>query len=71
MVRTEVLSGHQEHLLAYLLTGMVVASAEAARQIFRVAVFLALVAAVLELGQFASPGREPTLTDFAVSALGV
>ena len=70
MVRTQVLSGPEEHFLAYALSGIIVAAARRSSGPFHVAAFLVLLAAVLELGQHFVPGRNPAIADFAASAFG-
>jgi len=71
MARTGILTGHQEHFLAYLFTGAFVAalpSKSTTPKYF--ALVLVAYAAVLELGQNFVPGRTPTFDDFCSSALG-
>jgi len=71
IARTGLLTGHQEHCLAYLLAAAIVV-ATIAKSIGLVHAALALVAyaAVLELGQYLVPGRSPAFDDFFSSALG-
>ncbi len=70
MIRTGVLTGHQEHFLAYLISGCTVAF------VFRRSYYAGLglafcwYAALLELGQFAVPGRHPAFLDFSASTFG-
>jgi len=69
--RTGVLSGQQEHFLAYLLAGLLTATATRRNaDPWWVAVALALYAGLLELGQYFVPGRQPAFADFLASALG-
>jgi VanZ family protein len=70
MVRTEVLTGHEEHFLAYLISGLIIAAAPRRSRPVQIAVLLCLYAGVLELGQNLVPGRHPAIEDFAASALG-
>jgi VanZ family protein len=71
MVRTGVLSGHQEHFLAYLLSALTISAAQgrgapAAWPGFT----LVCYAGILELGQVYAPGRHPAIADFSASSLG-
>jgi VanZ family protein len=71
MIRTGA-DGRIEHFIAYFCTTMVVLAAYTPRLRPRsLAVMLVGYAAVLELGQHFSPGRYPSLFDFAASSLGV
>jgi VanZ family protein len=70
MVRTDVLSGQEEHFLAYLISGLIIAAAPRKSHRARTAVMLCLYAGLLELGQYYVPGRHPALEDFLASALG-
>ncbi len=70
MVRTGVLSGHEEHFLAYLISGFVVAAASHRSHYAKLAGALCSYAALLELGQYAVPGRHPAFEDFSASSLG-
>jgi VanZ family protein len=71
MVRTGA-DGRIEHFIAYIGTTIVVLAAYTPRLHPRtLAVILIGYAAVLELGQHFSPGRYPSLLDFAASSLGV
>ena len=70
MVRTSVLSGFQEHFLAYALSGIIVAATMRRASPACVAAFFVLLAAVLELGQNFVPGRHPALEDFFASTVG-
>ena len=58
MVRTGILSGSQEHFLAYMMSGSLVAAAMPRYRFVHVACFYVLLAAVLELGQTFAPGRD-------------
>src|SRR5690242_9672643 len=71
MVRTGILSGHQEHFIAYFLSAMTISAAHA-RLVFPgwTALFLIFYAAVLECGQLYVPGRHPALGDFIASSTG-
>ncbi len=51
MLRTEVLTGHEEHFLAYLISGAVIAAAPRRSSPVPIAILLWLYAGVLELGQ--------------------
>jgi VanZ family protein len=71
MVRTGVLSTHQEHFLAYLLSALTISAAQgrgapAAWPGFA----LVCYAGLLEVGQLYVPGRHPGITDFSASSLG-
>ena len=70
MIRTGVLSGHEEHFLAYLISGCVLAAASRRSHYAAVASALCSYAALLELGQYAVPGRHPAFQDFSASSLG-
>ena len=70
MIRTGVLSGHQEHFLAYLISGCLVAAASRSSHYAKVARALCSYAALLELGQYFIPGRHPAFQDFSASSLG-
>jgi VanZ family protein len=70
MVRTDVLTGHEEHFLAYLISGLIIAAAPRRSQPMRISILLCLYAGLLELGQNFVPGRHPAVEDFAASALG-
>ena len=59
MVRTGVLSGSQEHFLAYTISGLLVAAAVPRYRFVHVACFYVMLAAILELGQnFATRRRD-------------
>jgi VanZ family protein len=70
MVRTDVLTGHEEHFLAYLIANAIIAAATRGSTPLRTAILLWLYAGVLELGQNFVPGRHPAIEDFVVSASG-
>jgi VanZ family protein len=70
MVRTGVLSGHEEHFLAYLISGFVVAATSHRSHYAKLVCALCSYAALLELGQYAIPGRHPALEDFSASSFG-
>jgi VanZ family protein len=70
-VRTVVLSAHEEHFLAYLVTAAMLAWLTTSAGVLRTAAALTAYAAILELGQYAIPGRDPALADFCASTLGV
>ena len=69
MVRTGVLTRHQEHFLAYLFSGSLIAALWP-RHPARIGVMLTAFAGVLDLGQTFAPGRRPGVDGFAASALG-
>jgi VanZ family protein len=71
MVRTGILSTHQEHFLAYLLSALTISAAQgrgtpAAWPGFA----LVCYAGILEVGQLYVPGRHPAIADFTASSLG-
>ena len=70
MVRTHVLTGYEEHFLAYLVAGAIIAAAPRGSPPLGTGILLWLYAGVLELGQNFVPGRHPAIEDFAASALG-
>jgi VanZ family protein len=71
MIRTSILSGHEEHFLAYFLSACTILGAQRyTGKLSQIAVVLVLYAAVLEFGQLCVPGRHPALADFCASALG-
>ena len=69
MVRTGVLTRHQEHFLAYFVSGSLIAALWP-KHPARTGVLLTGLAAVLDLGQAFAPGRRPGVDGFAASALG-
>ena len=71
MVRTGILSTHQEHFLAYLLSALTISAAQGrgAPAVWP-AFALACYAGILELGQIYVPGRHPAIADFSASSLG-
>ena len=71
MIRTGVLPGQAEHFLAYLFSGCSVAAAFTKIPYARIACTLCCYAGLLEIGQFAVPGRHPAFADFSASSLGV
>ena len=70
MVRTGVLLPNQEHFLAYMLSGLLVASAMPRYRFVHVACFYVLLAVVLEFGQNFVPGRHPEAVTAFVSMCG-
>jgi len=72
MARTgDILTGHQEHFLAYLFTGAFVAAIPSKSTTpMHAASALVAFAAVLELGQHFVPGRSSAFDDFFSSVLG-
>jgi VanZ family protein len=71
MIRTGV-NGHVEHFIAYAGATAIVVSAYARRHaVPSLAAMLMLYAGLLEAGQNFSPGRHPSILDFAASAAGV
>ena len=71
MVRTGIISTHQEHFLAYLLSALTISVAKG-RSMPAAWPGFALVcyAGVLEIGQLYVPGRHPAFADFLASSLG-
>jgi VanZ family protein len=71
MIRTGV-DGRIEHFIAYMSTTLFVLAAYSLRlRPGNLTVMLIGYAGILELGQYFSPGRHPSLVDFAASSLGV
>jgi VanZ family protein len=70
MVRTQVLLPSEEHFLAYLLSGLLVAAAMPRYRFILVACFYVLLATTLELGQNFVPGRDPEAFTAFVSMCG-
>lgn len=70
MVRTGVLSGSEEHFLAYLLSAILVVAARPRLGLAWSAAFYILLAAVFELGQNFVPDRHPALVDFCAGSTG-
>jgi VanZ family protein len=71
MIRTGILSGHAEHVIAYALSGAVMYAMLAPR--FAAACIVAAIVAyagLLELGQMFVPGRHAAVADFLFSATG-
>jgi VanZ family protein len=72
MIRTGILSGHAEHVIAYFLSGALMFAMLAARHAaWRTAAALVAYAGFLELGQTFVPGRHPAFDDLCFSAGGV
>ncbi|MGP1666674.1 MAG: hypothetical protein ACTS5I_12335 [Rhodanobacter sp.] len=69
-MRTGLLSGSQEHFLAYMISGLLVAAAIPRYRFVHVAIFYVLLAAVLELGQNFAPGRDAEAFTALVSMSG-
>jgi VanZ family protein len=71
MART-TLGGHAEHLIAYLITTIVMGLAfKKGPRLAVQCVLLIVYAAILEAGQIYSPGRHASLQDLAFSSTGV
>ena len=70
MVRTGILSGSQEHFLAYMISGLLVAAAMPRYRFVHVACFYVFLATLLELGQNFAPGREAEALTALVSMSG-
>jgi VanZ family protein len=70
MVRTGVLLPSEEHFLAYMLSGLLVAAAMPRYRFVHVACFYILLAGLLELGQNLVPGRDPEAFTAFVSTCG-
>jgi VanZ family protein len=71
MVRTQALSGHAEHALAYFATGICLTLLfQGQRSPPFIAACISAYAAVLEFGQRFVPGRHVALIDFVASAVG-
>jgi VanZ family protein len=71
MIRTGV-DGRIEHFIAYISTTICVLAAYTLRlRPGNLTAMLIGYAGILELGQHFSPGRDPSLFDFAASSLGV
>jgi VanZ family protein len=71
MVRTETLSGHAEHALAYFATGICLTLLlQGQRSPLSITACISAYAAVLEVGQIFVPGRHAALSDFAASSVG-
>ena len=65
LMRTGIITGSQEHFLAYAMSGMLVAAAMPRYRFVHVAIFYVLLATILELGQNFAPGRDAeTFTAF-------
>ena len=70
MVRTGILPGSQEHFLAYMISGLLVASAIPRYRFVHVALFYVSLATILELGQNFVPGRDAQAFTALVSMSG-
>ena len=70
MLRTGVLSGHEEHFLAYLISSSVVAFASRRSYYAGIACALCWYAMLLEIGQYVIPGLHPAFLDFSASTFG-
>ena len=70
MVRTGILSGSQEHFLAYMMSGVLIAAAMPRYRFVHVACFYVLLAVTLELGQNFAPGRDAQAFTAFVSISG-
>jgi VanZ family protein len=70
MVRTGALSPSEEHFLAYMISGLLVAAALPRYRLVHVACFYVLLAGMLELGQNFVPGRDPEVFAAIVSICG-
>ena len=70
MVRTGLLSGQQEHFFAYMASGLLLAAAVPRYRFVHVAIFYALLACVLEVGQIFIPGRHPEVVTAIISMAG-
>ena len=70
IVRTGILSGSQEHFLAYMTSSLLVAAAMPRYRFVQVACFYVVLAAVLELGQNFAPGRDPEAFTAFISMSG-
>jgi len=63
--------GQLEHLAAYALVGALLAARyRAYRPMIIVSIALPVCAALLEIAQIWTPGRDPKFSDFAAGALG-
>ena len=70
MARSGILLGAQEHFLAYMISGLLVAAAMPRYRFVRVACFYIVLAAILELGQNFAPGRDAEAFTALVSMSG-
>ena len=70
MVRTGLLSGTEEHFLAYMISAMVIVATRPRLGPVLAAVFYVLLAGVFENGQNFAPGRSPAAADFIASSAG-
>ena len=70
MARSGMLSGSQEHFLAYMISGLLVAAAMPRYRFVHVACFYVMLAVILELGQNFAPGRGAEAFTALVSMFG-
>ncbi len=71
MVRSGVLSGHEEHFLAYFLSALFISKTQRrTTPSLWTGLALAVYAGLLEIGQLYVPGRHPAVEDFCASAVG-
>jgi VanZ family protein len=71
MIRTEILSGHAEHVTAYALSGALMCAMLVGRYTtWWIAATLVAYAGIPELGQMFVPGRHAAFEDFLFSATG-
>lgn len=70
MIRTGVLSGREEHFLAYVISAVVVFAPRPRLDPASLAIFYVLLAGALEIGQNFLPGRHPAAADFIASSAG-
>jgi VanZ family protein len=72
VVRSGMLSGHAEHLVAYCVSGGLTCAVLVNRfAAWQVAAIVVAYAGFLEFGQMFVPGRRAAIDDFSVSAAGV
>jgi VanZ family protein len=69
MLRTGI-PGHIEHLVAYAGSASIAIAGYGRRRAVRIIGLFWMYAGILEYLQHFSPGRYPSITDFAASALG-
>lgn len=71
MIRTGILSGHAEHVIAYGLSGVLTVAMLAERHAaWWIAAALVAYSFILELGQMFVPGRHAAFEDFFFSSAG-
>jgi hypothetical protein len=70
MFRTGMLSGSEEHFIAYMISGLLVAAAVPRYRFVHVACFYVFLAVQLELGQNFAPGRDAEAFTALVSMSG-